>query len=432
MRMRLKDGTYRWFATHANWYQERPHDPYLLQGVNIDIQELKTIGEELQQAIEQLKAENVRKNEFLAMLAHELRNPLAPISAGAELLRMVRRDEERVRQTSEIISRQAIHMTNLINDLLDVSRVTRGLAKLDNTSLDMRHVVANAVEQVNPLIHSKLHHLELHMPPHTVMVAGDEKRLIQVVANLLNNAAKYTPDGGNIILKIDVQASHVMLEVKDNGIGMRPELVNRVFDLFAQAERTSDRSTGGLGLGLALVKSLVELHGGSVAAASEGIDKGSRFTVFLPRLHEKLQESDEHDEIRHLQNPPELLKILVVDDNVDAAAMLSMYLEAYGHRVFVEHGARRGLERATLELPDVCLLDIGLPEMDGYELAQRLRAQPATANAVLIAVTGYAQENDQKNAMATGFNHHLTKPVDIKKLISILAEISPSEGTRPR
>jgi PAS domain S-box-containing protein len=426
MLMRQNDGMYRWFTARADWYQEKTGEPYMLQGVNIDIQELKTIGEERQQAIEKLKAEDVRKNEFLAMLAHELRNPLAPISAGAELLKMVRRDEERVRQTSEIISRQASHMTNLINDLLDVSRVTRGLAELDNTSLDMRHVVADAVEQANPLIHSKRHHLALHMPPHTVLVAGDKKRLVQVVANLLNNAAKYTPEGGNIALKIEVQASDVMLEITDNGIGMAPELVNRVFDIFTQAERSSDRSSGGLGLGLALVKSLVELHGGSVAAASEGIGKGSRFTMVLPRRHEQSGESGEYDASHHLQSSSERLKVLVVDDNVDAAAMLSMLLEASGHHVVAEHGARQALERASLESFDVCLLDIGLPEMDGHELAQRLRAQAPTAKAVLISVTGYGQENDRKKALAAGFNHHLTKPVDIRKLTSILADIRAS------
>jgi PAS domain S-box-containing protein len=423
MLMRQKDGGYRWFAARADWYREGSGDPYVLQGVNIDIQELKTIGEERQKAIEQLQAEDLRKNEFLAMLAHELRNPLAPISAGAELLKLVRRDEERVRQTSEIISRQVSHMTNLINDLLDVSRVTRGLAELDNTALDMRHVVGDAVEQANPLIHSRHHHLAFHMPPHTAMVAGDEKRLVQVVANLLNNAAKYTPDGGNIVLKIEVKGSHVLLDVSDNGIGMAPELVNRVFDLFTQAERTSDRSSGGLGVGLALVKSLVELHGGSVAAASDGIGKGSRFTVCLPRMKEQAREAGESDGKHLSQDASERLKILVVDDNVDAAAMLSMLLEASGHLVLTEHGARQALERASHASPDVCLLDIGLPEMDGHELARRLRAQPATANAALIAVTGYGQENDQKKALAAGFNYHLTKPVDVKKLSSILADI---------
>jgi len=422
MLMRQKTGTYRWFAAHADWHRDAAGAQPLLHGVNIDIQELKTVSEERQQAIDMLKAEDVRKNEFLAMLAHELRNPLAPISAGAELLKMARGDEDRVRQTSQIISRQVSHMTNLIDDLLDVSRVTRGLAELENKLLDMRHVVADAVEQANPLIHMKRHHLALHMPPDNAMVSGDEKRLVQVVANLLNNAAKYTPQGGNIVLTIDVQAVHVVLDIRDNGIGMAPELVNRVFDLFTQAERTSDRSSGGLGVGLALVKSLVELHGGTVAAASDGIGKGSRFTVVLPRMHEQLDVASLADDHRH--TAAQFLKILVVDDNVDAAEMLSMLLEASGHQVITENGPRQALERASLVRPDVFLLDIGLPEMDGLELAKRLRAEATTAGAVLIAVTGYGQEADKKKAFAAGFDHYLTKPVDITRLNSMLTEIS--------
>lgn len=426
MRMRQREGGYRWFAARAFWYQETANAPYLLQGVNIDIQELKTLGEERQQAIDKLRAEDIRKNEFLAMLAHELRNPLAPISAGAELLKIARRDEERVRQTSEIISRQVGHMTNLIDDLLDVSRVTRGLVELDNKALDMRQVVADAIEQANPGIQTRRHHLALHMPPGTAMVFGDEMRLVQVVANLLNNAAKYTPECGNISLKIDVQDAHLQLEVDDSGIGMAPDLVKRVFDLFTQAERTSDRSSGGLGLGLALVKSLVELHGGSVAAASDGMGKGSRFTVVLPRMHERPIDAAHARQAQHEPDRSRSLKILVVDDNVDAAETLSMLLEASGYQVLAEHEAQRALARASLEEPDVCLLDIGLPDMDGHELARRLRARPGTANAVLIAVTGYGQENDKKNALAAGFNHHLTKPVDFRKLTTLLSQVSPS------
>jgi signal transduction histidine kinase/ActR/RegA family two-component response regulator len=426
MQMRQKEGGYRWFSARAFWYQETAGAPYVLQGVNIDIQELKTLGEERQQAIEKLKVEDSRKNEFLAMLAHELRNPLAPISAGAELLKIARINEERIRQTSEIISRQVSHMTNLIDDLLDVSRVTRGLAQLDNRALDMRHVVADAVEQANPVIQSRHHHLTLHMPPHMPKVFGDEMRLVQVIVNLLNNAAKYTPEGGNISLKIEVQEAHLVLEVEDSGIGMAPELVTHVFDLFTQAERTSDRASGGLGLGLALVRSLVELHGGSVYAASEGTSKGSRFTVVLPRMHEKPMDAVQSKRRPDAQSQPKPLKILIVDDNVDAAAMLNMLLEASGHQVFAEHEAQRALARASIELPDVCLLDIGLPDMDGHELARRLRARPETAHAALIAVTGYGQKDDIENALAAGFNHHLTKPVDIRKLTSLLSEISPS------
>lgn len=426
MPMRQKDSSFRWFSARADWFREGEGDPYMLQGVSIDIQELKTVGEERQKAIDQLKAQDIRKNEFLAMLAHELRNPLAPIGAGAELLQIVKSNEGQVQQTSEIISRQVDHMTNLIDDLLDVSRVTRGQVELDKLALDIRHIVTDAVEQANPLIYSKHHRFALHLPPHRVMVHGDRKRLVQIFANLLNNAAKYTPENGNITLKIQVKKSRVIIEVVDDGSGMEPELVKRVFDLFEQAQRTSDRSSGGLGLGLALVKSLVELHGGSVAVASKGIGKGSKFTVVLPRLPEAPDHSGKAYEAT-LQKSDHPLKILVVDDNEDAAAMLSSLLEATGHQVFVEHGAKRALERARIELPDVCLLDIGLPEMDGHELARQLRSQPATSDALLIAVTGYGQEKDRENSRDAGFDHHFTKPVDVKNLTSILAEFSTSE-----
>jgi PAS domain S-box-containing protein len=401
------------------WMEVRAH-PALDGGIAFffrDITERKSTQERLKEA-------DRRKDEFLAMLAHELRNPLAPIGAAAELLQMGKLDEERVRQTSQIIGRQVNHMTSLVDDLLDVSRVTRGLVELDNAPLDVSHIVTDAIEQVTPLIRSRRHHLALHLTPDATMVLGDRKRLVQVIANILNNAAKYTHEGGNIRLTTDVRDSHVLIEVSDNGIGMAPDLVAHAFDLFAQAERTSDRSSGGLGLGLALVKSLVELHHGTVTCESAGTGKGSKFTVCLPRLPAE----DKHDAPQYdnnvMRRGNRSLRVMVVDDNVDAASMLAMLLEASGHEVSVEHESRRALERARLEMPQVCLLDIGLPEIDGNELAQRLRAQPETAQSVLIAVTGYGQERDREQMLAAGFDHHLVKPVDTRKLASILAEVS--------
>jgi PAS domain S-box-containing protein len=374
------------------------------------------------QAEQELHEASRRKDEFLAMLAHELRNPLAPISAAAELLQVTELDEARVRRTSEVIGRQVDHMTHLVDDLLDVSRVTRGLVELDEAALDIRHIVTDAVEQVSPIIRARRHHLVLHLPPDTTVVMGDKKRLVQIIANLLNNAAKYTHEGGNIMLKTEVHERHVLVSVVDDGIGMEPKLTARAFELFAQAQRTSDRLSGGLGLGLALVKSLVELHGGTVTCVSEGLGKGSKFSICLPRL---LVQIDSHQPStgRQLQRADRSLRILVVDDNVDAATMLTMLLEASGHQVFVEHGSRQGLERARAEHPDVCLLDIGLPDMDGNELALRLRAQPETANAILVAVTGYGQESDRKHTLAAGFDHHLVKPIDTGRLGEILAEL---------
>jgi PAS domain S-box-containing protein len=381
-----------------------------------DITKRKQVEHELRESAR-------RKDEFLAMLAHELRNPLAPIGSAAELLQMVKLDQAGIRQASEIIGRQVGHMTHLVDDLLDVSRVTRGLVELDDAVLDIRHIVTDAVEQVTPLIQSRRHRLTLHLSPDATVVMGDRKRLVQVIANLLNNAAKYTPEHGHIALKTEVRAAHVLLEVTDDGIGMAPELVSRVFDLFSQAERTSDRSSGGLGLGLSLVKSLVELHGGTVSCFSDGLGKGSRFSVCLPRL---LEQSGNAYTL-HMENSwpgsRRPLRILVVDDNVDAAAMLAMLLEASGHHVLVVHDSSQALQRAREEAPDVCMLDIGLPGMDGNELAKRLRAQPETADTVLIAVTGYGQESDRKRTLAAGFNHHLVKPVSGKNLAAILATV---------
>ncbi|MBD8531458.1 MULTISPECIES: ATP-binding protein [unclassified Massilia] len=370
----------------------------------------------------ELNAAARAKDEFLAMLAHELRNPLAPIGAAAELLQIMTLDEQRVRQTSQVIGRQVRHMTALVDDLLDVSRLTRGLVDLELAPLDIRHVVADAVEQLTPLIQSRRHRLALHLPPDTTTVSGDKKRLVQVVANILNNAAKYTPEGGSIVLRVDVHPAHVAIEVEDNGIGMEPGLASRAFDLFAQAERTPDRSSGGLGLGLALVKSLTELHGGRASCRSPGLGKGSTFSVYLPRRAQSRDEPDRPHTDRAAVQETAPLRILVVDDNVDAASMIAMLLDASGHQVTVEHSSRRALERARQEAPPVCILDIGLPEMDGIELAKRLRASPETADALLIAVTGYGQDKDREQTRAAGFDHHLVKPVDIKQLLGILAD----------
>ena len=424
-RMCQSQGQHRWFYVHADWYREKESDPFVLSGVNVDIQNLKTTGEELQRAIDKLREADARKDEFLAMLAHELRNPLAPIRSAAELLRIAKLDETRVRKTSEIIARQVGHMTSLVDDLLDVSRVTRGLVDLEKTPLDIRHIVTDAVEQVNPLVRARRHHLAMHLSPDAAMVLGDNKRLVQVVANLLNNAAKYTPEGGNIQLKSEVQDSKVVLSVADDGIGLQPDLVERVFDLFAQAERTPDRSSGGLGLGLALVKSLVELHGGTVNCSSDGPGKGSKFTVYLPLLYAD-GNGQETAATGDVEPSPKPLRVMVVDDNADAAHMLAMFLEASGHEVLVEHGAREALERARLEAPDVFLLDIGLPDIDGNQLARRIRAQPETAHAVLIAVTGYGQAHDRKTAQQAGFRHHLVKPVDPGRLVALLADLQAS------
>jgi PAS domain S-box-containing protein len=376
---------------------------------------------ERKEAEEGLRDANLRKDEFLAMLAHELRNPLAPISAAAELLQMNALDEKLTKRTSQIISRQVKHMTALVDDLLDVSRVTRGLVTISKTPLDLKSVVYNAVEQVRPFIEAQRHHLLFDLAAETAYVMGDQKRLVQIVTNLLNNAAKYTPQGGAIQIRLMVDADVLALSVEDDGIGMPADLQPHVFELFIQADRTSDRTQGGLGIGLALVKNLTELHGGTISCFSAGKDKGSQFTVLLPRHHvarnTALNERENFSRIERSKRP---LRILVVDDNADAAHMLALYLETLGHHVFIEHSSQRAIACARLERPDVCVLDIGLPEMDGYELARQLRAEEEPAHAFLIAVTGYGQEQDKLNAMAAGFDQHLVKPIDVSELASLL------------
>jgi signal transduction histidine kinase/CheY-like chemotaxis protein len=412
-RVRRVDGSQGWTLSRAVPMFDEQGEIEEWIGAASDITERKT-------SEEKLKELDRRKDEFLAMLAHELRNPLAPIGAAAELLQRSRPDEALVRRTSQIIGRQVAHMTGLIDDLLDVSRVTRGLVELDEAPLDVAAIATDAVEQVTPLIQSRRQHLALRLPERQVLVCGDKKRLVQVLANILNNAAKYTGHEGKLWLDVDADAERVAIRIADNGIGMAPELVARAFDLFAQAERSVDRSLGGLGLGLALVKHLVELHGGTVTCESPGLGLGSSFTVTLPRLAAQGQLAEQTEEGAGATQGPGRARVLVVDDNEDAAATLAMLLEMSGHEVLVEHDSRSALARARDSAPQICVLDIGLPDMDGMELARRLRSQPETADALLVAVTGYGQDSDRAASRAAGFDHHLVKPIDLGKLQALL------------
>jgi signal transduction histidine kinase len=412
-RVRRIDGSDGWTLSRAVPIRDAQGQVIEWIGAASDITERKV-------AEEKLRESDRRKDEFLAMLAHELRNPIAPISAAAALLQRVKPDEALVRRTSEIIARQVGHMTALIDDLLDVSRVTRGLVELERVPLDLRDVLQDAVEQVSPLVQARRQRLDVRLPPAPALVRGDKKRLVQVLANILNNAAKYTQEGGALRLEVEAEEKYVRIAVSDNGIGMAPDLVARAFDLFAQAERSADRASGGLGLGLALVKSLVELHGGEVACESPGRGLGSRFTVILPRLDADTGPAAPRTAAAAAPSP--LLRIMVVDDNEDAADTLAMLLEASGHEVLVEHSPHRALARARDAAPQVCLLDIGLPDMDGAELARQLRALPETADALLVAITGYGQDSDRARTREAGFNHHLVKPIDLDRLHAVLEE----------
>jgi len=390
-----------------------------------------------QHARQMAEEENRAKDQFLAMLGHELRNPLAPIGTAAQLLKMPGLDMHRARYAADVIGRQIEHMNRLLGDMLDVSRVTRGLVSLNLEDVDLRAVVERAVEQTRPLMEECQHRLELRVPAHPVLVRADQTRLTQVVANLLTNSAKYTPPHGHVQLSLGGAGDEATLTVADDGEGITPELLPRVFDLFSQGERKADRPQGGLGLGLALVRSLVQLHGGSVDASSPGRGGGSIFTVKLPLKHElpalsrspalpqRAPESAQHA----LQNG---LRIMLVDDNIDAAVSLSLLLEAAGdHLVSTYYDAASALEWAAFERPDAFILDIGLPDMNGYELARRLRALPEFAGTLLIALTGYGQLQDKVRAREAGFDLHIAKPAEPEAILAALAGVRATQGDHP-
>jgi len=373
---------------------------------------------------EQMLSEARHKDEFLAMLAHELRNPLAPITSAAYLLGLGRRDEAEIIKASGIIQRQSAHMSSLIDDLLDVSRVTNGLVSLDFFPVAMNEVIEEALEQTRPLIAMRRHHLDIDVPSDGVFVSGDRKRLVQTLANLLTNAAKYTPEGGKLALGMTLDARHVEVRISDNGIGMTSEVQKNVFGLFTQAERTPDRAQGGLGIGLALVKSIVELHHGSVSVHSAGLGRGSTLTIRLPRA---LGVSAHPSTTPAAAAAAAARKhVLVVDDNIDAAELLAMVMREAGHQVAVEHGSIAALERVRESAPDACVLDIGMPNIDGNQLARELRLLPATRDALLVAITGYGTRHDRETALASGFDHYFVKPVDIAALLQILNSAATS------
>jgi signal transduction histidine kinase/CheY-like chemotaxis protein len=386
-------------------------------------QALTREGEKLVDLAEALKRADKRKDEFVAMLAHELRNPLAPIMTGADMLTLAAPDDSTVQRTGLIIGTQAKHMARIIDDLLDISRIIRGQVTLKLETIDFATVVAVAVEQIRPLIESSQHHFSVSLPAAPLPVNGDHARLVQVTSNLLNNAAKYTPEGGYLDLRVAIEASELRLTVGDNGNGIDLDLMPDIFDLFTQGERSSTRRQGGLGLGLALVKSLVQLHGGRVTADSPGLGKGSSFNVYLPCA--RVEDLTLPAVAAAPSVSSRALKLHLVDDNVDAAQTLAMLLQLDGFQVAVSFDGLSTLQQVQEELsqPAIFILDIGLPDMDGTELAQKLRKLPQLYNTKMIALTGYGQASDKARSLAAGFDHHLVKPVDYEQLKVLLAEI---------
>ena len=366
-----------------------------------------------------------RKDEFLAMISHELRNPLAAITNAVQILDL-QKDEQPIQQKARtIIRRQAGNLVVLVNDLLEVSRILTGRIQLHQEDLDARGIVQQAVETTRPLIDLGKHELSVSLPAEPTWLYADALRLEEAIVNLLNNAAKYTPEGGHIWLSLEQEGDEIVLRVKDDGVGIAPESLPHIFELFTQAPRSLDRSQGGLGIGLAVVRKLVEMHGGTVAAQSAGLGKGSEFVLRLPVLSSPTGRSEAlSNETR--KQPDAGWHVLVVDDNVDSADSIAMLLQLSGHEVRVVYSGQAALETSIEYKPDIVLLDIGLPGMDGYEVARRLREHAALKEVKLIAVTGYGQDADRLQSQEAGFDYHLVKPVDAQKLQEVLVALMKS------
>jgi PAS domain S-box-containing protein len=376
-----------------------------------------------------LKEADRRKDEFLAMLAHELRNPLAPIRNAIQVMGLLAPNDANLRRARDMIERQVQHLTRLVDDLLDVSRITRGKITLHQEPVELALVIARAVETSRPLIEANRHTLTLSLPDESILVVADPTRLEQVFSNLLTNAAKYTERGGSIGLTVQRQAGEVVVRLRDTGFGIAADLLPHVFDLFTQADSTLARSQGGLGIGLTLVRSLVEMHCGRVTAHSEGVGKGSEFVVYLPVCKEMPGREPAEDGVsRRPCSTASGLHILVVDDNADAAESLAMLLRLWGHEVRTSHDGQSGLKAALSYRPEVVFLDIGLPGLDGYQVARRLRGEFGQMMR-LVAVTGYGQEEDRRRAEVAGFDAHLTKPAEPAALQRLLAR---PERSTPR
>ncbi len=419
-RVRRRDGVYRWFAIRAVPVLDEQHGTIReWVGLHRDIEEDKALAERERAARVAAEEASRAKDDFLAMLGHELRNPLAPIATAVHLLKL--NSQDGITREVSVIERQSQHIARLVDDLLDVSRIASGKVVLHKETIGVAALVAAAIEIASPAIENGRHTLVVDVPKHGLVVDVDRGRMTQVFANLLANAAKYTPADGRISITAACEGPDVLISVEDTGVGISDELLPRVFDLFVQARQTLDRSQGGLGLGLALVKNLAAMHGGTVSAHSLGRGHGSTFTVRLPRSEVAVAEGS--------PSLPSLVaaeahhqRVLVVDDNADGADMLAEALKHLGYRAMVANDGPEALRIAGEFAPQVALLDIGLPIMDGYELAARLRAQ--LPNVTLVAITGYGQERDRQRTRSAGFQAHLTKPVDLEELASFLADFS--------
>jgi len=419
-------GEIRWVrATGRTTYDEHG-EPIRFDGTTQDITHRR-------QTEDALKAADRHKDEFLATLAHELRNPLAPIRNSLNLLSLSGELSKSLESVREIMERQVNHMVRLIDDLLDLSRITSGKIELRKTMVELATVVASAVETIQPAIDDAGHQLAICMPAEPILLEADPVRLAQVIGNLLNNAVKYTADGGQIWLSARVEGGEAVISVRDTGFGIPPDMLTRVFDMFSQVDRTVSRAQGGLGIGLTLTKRLVEMHGGRIAVRSEGLGQGSEFTVRLPILPAlQTRAVSTAATVNREAAPLSRHRILVVDDAHDAGYVLSRLLEKIGQEVRTTDDATVALEMVRNERPEIVISDIGMPNMDGYELARRLQNEPGRENLLLVALTGYGQASDRHKAEEAGFDRYLVKPVSMTALYELLASLPKTVGSEAK
>jgi signal transduction histidine kinase len=381
--------------------------------------ELEALAEGLRDRERELREADQRKDEFLATLAHEIRNPLAPILTSVQLMRLPELPEKQRSVARDIIERQVGHLVRLVDDLMDVSRITRGVITLQRDRLDIAEVIARAVETSRPLLDARSHKLHVSLPEESLFVEGDLTRLSQVVANLLNNSAKYTDDHGHVELTVTAQGDDVVIRVKDSGVGIRPEALPKVFELFTQIEARANQAGGGLGIGLALVRRLVEMHGGRVTAHSDGVGRGAELVVTLPLAADRRGMSVATPEpVAIVTKEPR--RVLVVDDNREAADSMALLVSIAGHEVRTAYDGDTALSTAADFAPDLLLLDLGMPGLTGYEIARHIRHQPWGKDIALVAVTGWGQERDRRRTADAGFDAHLVKPVGSSELLHAL------------
>jgi PAS domain S-box-containing protein len=430
-RLRCASGEYRWFADWGVILRDEQSRLHFRAGVLRDVTDRKRTEEALRVANAKLAEIDRRKSEFLALLSHELRNPLAPIKNGVHILQRAAPGSDQARRALGVIDRQVSQMTRLVDDLLELTRISRNKVRLKRERVELNRLVRRTLDDQRALFEKADVSLEIDLAPEPMFVDVDANRIAQVLGNLLHNAAKYTPSGGRVtvVLRPDSEQALATLRVSDTGIGIAPEMLPHLFEAFAQADKTLDRSQGGLGLGLTLVARLVELHGGDVAAHSEGLDKGAEFVVRLPLAREAGAVAPGSAGQRTASRR---LRVLVIEDNLDAAQTLCDLLQSVGHEVEEAHDGPQGVAKARTFLPEAVLCDIGLPGMNGYEVARSLRADAALQGALLIAVSGYALPDDRQRATEAGFDRHLVKPASLDKIEHALASAALAQSTKTR